>query len=311
MPWREAAFAFVIILPWVVYGTLAFGSPLTRSFVAKLAAYERSPFDALGVFAVNYGIPFYEQATFGSGAALVGVVAYTALSITGAIWLARRDWRMIPVVTFPHIYLLVFALYNIPIFYWYLVPPMPVYLMCIVCGVLALLERVPVVLARQVSLGLAGMFWLILSLNGWVLHPGYGQDRPNPITAWNEPELAMEQAGRDLEPLAQGKIIAVGDIGAVGWYSDARILDVVGLVSPEATAYYPIDRELFVGKLGFAFPPEMIFDLRPDYLVLFEAYGTNGLFKDPRFDTQYRLLKTYPVKFNESERLMVFERIED
>jgi len=316
LPWRELAIALAVIAPWAIYGTLTFGSPLTRSFIAKLAAYPVAPGTALATFAVHYGIPFYDQALFGSLAPLAGLPIYTALGIVGAVALVRASWRAIPLVIFPWLYALTFSVANPPMFHWYLVPPMPMYYTCIVTGIWTLAVRLSAAVkapsgmtARNGLMLGAGALWLVISLAAWTLHPSLPPDKPAPLTAWNLPEIGQGTVGAELAPLARpDKVIAAADIGAVGWTSDARILDVVGLISPQSTPYYPVDPSMIIPAAGFAVAPQLILDQKPDFVMLNEAYGQNGLFKDPRFLAQYHLLIVYPMDVGHSKRLLVYAR---
>jgi hypothetical protein len=311
LPWRELAISLAVLAPWLIYGTITFGSPLTRSFVAKLAAYPEPWYQALATFAVHYGIPFYEQFRFGTLSAIIGLPVYSALGIGGAAAVIRTDWRAAPLAIFPWLYAAVFAAANPPMFHWYLVPPMPLYVLCICAGVWGILQRVAPdrKTIRPVLLLSFGAVELAFSLNAWTLHPGFAQDRPAPQVAWNLPEIDQAAVGARLASLAgPHTVIAAADIGALGWASDARILDVVGLISPQSTRYYPVDPAM-IGAAGFAVAPDLIFDQKPDYLMLHEDYGRNGLFKDPRFMRQYRLLAEYPIDVGHSQRLLVFERI--
>src|SRR3712207_7496209 len=49
------------------------------------------------------------------------------------------------------------------------------------------------------------------------------------------------------EELRPGDVVAAPEIGALGYTSGAPILDTAGLVSPEATRYYPLPAEMLVG----------------------------------------------------------------
>jgi hypothetical protein len=64
-------------------------------------------------------------------------------------------------------------------------------------------------------------------------------------------------------------LIALHDIGTVGYYSGRKMLDLVGLVNPEVTGYYldqqskrviPLSQRNIIGYLK---------EKRPDYLVMF------------------------------------------
>ena len=107
---------------------------------------------------------------------------------------------------------------------------------------------------------------LLVSLNAYTLHPDHGPDRPAPEMAWFKLELMYRRAAASLTPQLQpGDVVAAGDIGMVGWVTKAPILDTIGLISPEAVSYYPLDPSLLV--INYAIAPDLIRDLQPDYLI--------------------------------------------
>jgi hypothetical protein len=87
-------------------------------------------------------------------------------------------------------------------------------------------------------------------------------------------------------------LVASGDIGAVGYYTHARILDTVGLVTKNLNRYYETDEQasLIPDDGNYAIPPQMIFDFQPDYVVVMADFVRLGLQRDPRFARQYELL---------------------
>jgi hypothetical protein len=103
-------------------------------------------------------------------------------------------------------------------------------------------------------------------------------------------------------------VIASGDVGVLGYFTDADILDTVGLNSPQATDYYPLPDSLYV--INYAVPPELILHEQPDRVVLLEVYGRNGLLRDERFLSQYRKCGEYATDIYGSRSLLVFCRRE-
>jgi hypothetical protein len=308
LPWQEGALFAAILLPWVIYGTLIFGSPLTHSVAAKSVAYHLAPTQALGAFIQSYSTPFFEFDAFGPPGAMAGSLIYLVLSLFGMFFLAITNPRTLPLTVFPWLYMLVFALANPLIFRWYTTPPMPLHFLAIVAGVCGLASRLAGKDRARWVAGAAGLLWIGTSLNAWSLRPDHGPARPAPDMAWHKLELLYEQAGRDLAPLVGDEtVIAAGDIGAVGWFSGARILDTLGLVSPQSTAYYPIDPSM-LATTGYAVAPGLIMDERPDYIVILETYGRNSLLRDPRFMAAYRLRETIQTDIYDSEGMLVYER---
>jgi len=145
------------------------------------------------------------------------------------------------------------------------------------------------------------------SLNAWTLHPDHGPDRPAPTMAWFKLELLYRQAADYLAPrLTSSSRLAAGDVGVLGFYTPARILDTVGLNSPESLRYYPLDKQYYV--INYAIPADLILDERPDYVVILEVYGRLTLLQDPRFSQQYTLLRTLPTDIYGSRGMLIFAR---
>jgi hypothetical protein len=313
-PWVEVAVYLGILAPWLIYATATYGSPIPRSIAAKQVAYHLGPTLALERLLQHYATPFFEQETFGVPSIRVGALVYPVLAALGGLRLARSDVRSLPLVVYPWLYFAVFAAANPLIFRWYLAPPLPFYFLCILAGVWGLLtalgDKVERIKPLRTGLMLAvGALWVGTSLNAWTLHPDHGPDRPAPKMAWHKLELLYEQAGRELaDEVGPETVVAAHDIGAVGYYSRARLLDTLGLVSPEATAYYPLDPAL-LATTGTAVPPDLIIAQQPDYIVILEAYGRNGLLKDPRFRALYTLRETIETDIYGSRGMLIYERI--
>jgi hypothetical protein len=283
---------------------------MTNSVAAKEAAYQVEPAASLLTFFAYYGIPFFESDTLGVAGALIGAVLYPVLAMIGGVMLMRNDRRAIPIVLFPWLYFATFAIANPPFFHWYMVPPAPIYMLCIAAGVWVLAGRVRRGDVRPWAVAIAGVLWAIFSLRAWTLHPDHGPDRPAPTMARIELELDYARAGQSLKPVvSEATVIAIGDIGVVGWLTGARILDTVGLVSPEASAYYPIPTSMMATR-NYAVPPDLIIDFQPDYIVILEAYARNSLHRDPRFAEAYRLREKIESDIYASDGLLIYERVD-
>jgi hypothetical protein len=145
-----------------------------------------------------------------------------------------------------------------------------------------------------------GGLCVFTSLSGWTLTPEQGVQRPAPKMAWNAIELLYQQMGEHLRDdlgVTPETRVASGDIGAVGYFSRATIVDTVGLVTPELTRYYPVDPSLIPLGMNYAIPPQLIYDTQPDYLVTMEGFVRHGLAQEGRFNEEYTLITEYPFAF--------------
>jgi hypothetical protein len=324
-PWGEAALFTLTLAPWLAFATLYFGSPVPQSIAAKIAVYRLAPEAALVRLVQHYGTPFFEHAVLGRFWPLAGLMLYLALNVLAGVSLIRRNGRAWPVVAFPWLYALAYSVANPLIFRWYLAPPLPFYFLLILAGVQRLVDDAAAAAGRAARLagGRAGvappsggvilpavtLIFALLSLNAWTLRPDHGPNRPAPEMAWHLLELHYEQVGHALAGRTAGQTtVAAGDIGALGYYSRARILDTIGLVSPEAARYYPLDESLYV--INYAISPALIMDARPEYVVLLEAYGRAGLLQDERFLAAYTLDEKIETDIYGSDGMLVYQRVQ-
>jgi hypothetical protein len=309
LPWAEMGWLVLPGLPWVIFATLTFGSPIPNSVSAKVVAYALESEATIVRLLQHYATPFFVYRLFSSPAIGIkgGLALYPVLAGFGVLKLIHTESRTWPLVAYPWLYFTTFAIANPKLFRWYLAPPLPFYFLCILAGIWAVTEsirherwRVAVPAALYVGL-------LATSLNFWTLQPDHGPSRPAPEMAWHKLELLYEQTGRDLATeVTPNTVIAVGDIGAVGYYSEAIILDTLGLISPQASAYYPIDESMLASS-DYAVAPDLIFEEQPDFIVILEAYGRNGLLRDPRFEETYALREKIETDIYGSDGMLIYE----
>ncbi len=301
IPWRTWLACALVLLPWVIFSLGYFGTPIPNSVTAKRYAYLIEPGSALVRLIQTYATPFFEFDAFGSVGAMIAAVVYLTLNLIALVYAARKLPRLLPLLIYPWLYLLIFSILNPLIFRWYMAPPLPALFLGNVIGAWALVSR-PLRDSRAlrfapVIVGVIGCVWLGTSLNAWTLHPDHGLDRPAPKMAWHALELLYQQMGEhlrdDLGVTPQTRV-ASGDIGTIGYFSRATIVDTVGLVTPELTRYYPVDPALIAPDQNYAIPPQLIYDTQPDYLVTMEGFVREGLAKQAQFQDEYALITEYP-----------------
>lgn len=329
-PLAEALVFGLPTLAWIIFSTAYFGSPLPHSIAAKSVAYRLAAEEGFIRLLQHYATPFLEHLTFGIYWIAVGMALHPFLFLIGAWQSLRAAPRLWPFTVYPWLYFAVFAAANPLIFRWYLSPPLPAYMFFILIGAENLITKLVMAIARrkrpaaqvgnvprtdrilQVALAILVVATPVaLSLQDWRLHPDHGLARPAPDMAWYKLELLYRQAADELAPdirqtKAKTPILAAGDVGVLGYFSEAKILDTLGLNSPESTRYYPLDSALYV--INYAIPPELILDQKPDYVVILEVYGRAGLLKEERFWEQYRLRRKIPTDIYGSDGLLILER---
>jgi hypothetical protein len=253
VPWAAAGIAALIAAPWVVGATLYYGTPIPHSIPAKLAAYNLHRPSWLP----NAGDTLAHLAPFRlpAGRIIANLALFPCVVLGAAACLRDPRLRVMPVLAGAWWAYLVFP--RTLLFEWYYPPlVLPAY----VLGALGLdaLARARWTgrlrwAARLRPAPVAPVF-LAVGMLVWLGEVGLRKVQVQ------EAEVAVrERIGMWLRahtpPDAR---VAMEPIGYIGYYSGRRILDEVGLVSPEMV---PLNRE------GAGWFPEMLRRYRPDYVV--------------------------------------------
>jgi hypothetical protein len=295
-------FSFPIVI-WGLVGLSIYGSPIPQSVSAKAVVYNLPQDAALIRLLQHFATPFQGNLLFGNYYIALGLLLFPTLAIIGWRRILSKHRHIWPLAVYPLIYFLAFSIANPLIFRWYLTPPLPLYFLGIMVGIESLTHQ----LKRPVLYWIASVGLLLLTLNAWTLHPDHGPDKPAPEMAFIKLEEMYIEAVRDLKPyLPEGSMIAAADIGAIGYFSQASILDLVGLISPIALEYFPIPEEAYV--INYAIPTDLLLDLEPDYIIMLEVYGRRTVLLDSAFQSAYALFREYPTDIYGSEAMLVFER---
>ncbi|NOH12846.1 MAG: hypothetical protein HND51_14485 [Chloroflexi bacterium] len=312
---------FLPTILWFGFAAFYFGTPLPHSITAKQGAYLLEPIEALIRLLQHYATPFMGNLTFGNLWNGVGILFYLFFSVIGILYLIRKQGATWPFLLFPWFYFAAFAIANPLIFRWYLTPPLPFYIFAILTGLNKILrdvfqtEEYPPPkrkLLYRLSTLVIAFVPLLLVIRAWDWQPDHGLQRPAPNMAWYLLELRYREAAEivslDAANIDNVPTLAAGDVGVLGFYTGLPILDTVGLNSPQTLDYYPINPG-FIAGAAYAVAPELIFDEQPEYIVILEIYGREGLLKDPRFDEQYSLLHKIETNIYDSDGMLIYKRL--
>ncbi len=308
---------------WFTFAAFYFGSPIPHSILAKSLAYRLPQTAALVRLLQHYTTPFLGHLTFGIPWIGVGLIVYPFFFIIGTRAALRANQQLWPWAIYPWFYFAVFAIANPLIFRWYLTPPLPALTFFILIGMEHFIKNITSKVDERagaqgwrarigtVLLPLVILFPLALTTQGWVLTPDHGPTRPAPKMAWFKLELLYREAAEILsneigDAPETLPVLAAGDVGVLGFHTPTRILDTVGLNSPQSTTYYPLDVSFYA--INYAIPPNLIFDQQPDYIIILEVYGREGLFKDARFEESYTLLEKISTNIYGSDGMLIFKK---
>ena len=237
-----AALAALLVAATTAY----FGSPIPNSIVAKNLVFRESGaggHDApIAMFAAVLGADVFW------GSADQRVLAL--LFVAGTVYAARRKLHgmLVAAASVAGYWLLLVGFKVTTSGNWYTPQYMLLYTMVCSLGCFALVELLTAWVRRMAPGSRGGIRERVVAvvvaaaLAGGIAVPGTaGLARRAAI--YREvfpPEDPMICLGRALKALsrATGGVALVGDIGKIGYYSQARILDLNGLVSPEVFAYY-------------------------------------------------------------------------
>jgi len=104
--------------------------------------------------------------------------------------------------------------------------------------------------------------------------------------------------------------VAISDVGAVGYFSERRILDMFGLIDPHIAR--------LAGRMHYKADANYVLGRRPDYIVLvslndngagysFQRIPDWSMHAQPAFHAEYELVRTEP-QYWQDEFVLVYRR---
>ncbi len=324
IPWRQLWIIAGIVAPWALWATWFYGSPLPHSVLAKSQMiYRVGAQDSARQILFELG-GLWLNGPLGWGAQGISMIPpipwqrpLLALAVVNvAIWewgaavagrLSRRWWAF---SAFPALFAGIYALMGTRstlVAEWHLVPVFPFWWLGLTAGLQDGLRRL---LGPRASAYAAwGLVTVLVAAQLAGFNLGREPERAAfvPRNAWLEREDLYREIAAFLRPrLAGGDVVAATEIGALGYACDCRILDTVGLVSPEAMPYYPLAPEYYVSI--YAVPPGLMEARAPRYLVSLDVFIRKSLAEAEWFRRRYQLIWERPSDAFGSIAMQVFER---
>ena len=252
--WRGYALAGVgflaMAVPYLVFNWKTTGALLPNTFYAKQAEYREV------IAAVSWPVRLLRVAgvQFVGGAALLlpGIVAACADLVRRRAWLAFLPlaWWLATVLLYA---------FRLPVTYQhgrYVMPVIPVLIVYGVPGTAMLLKRAVRPFARVVTRALALAACVVFAAFAVIGAGTYLSD----VRIIDTEMVDVAHWLRANTP--PDALIAVHDIGAVGFFSERRLLDLAGLVSPEVIPFIRDESRLY----------EYIQQQGASYLVTFPSW---------------------------------------
>jgi len=270
-PYRWKSYLSVsaaLIVPWLLFAHFYFGSVLPHSIPAKLALY--SQFGTVGwwqnlVYLMAWHNPVGWLLT---GLAVLGGYRLNRTQNFGrleAIWLVA----MIAFFTFGRTHL----------FFWYVTPIYPIYLLFAAASVGYIQDRFPRLQSNSDHLvrliGLATI--VVLSIGIWRQYDHYRETQGYFDQVLKPAAYYLKQQLTD-----DHELVAAEDIGYFGYYSGCRILDRDGLISPVSVSYNR-DAAYF----------DLIVDSRPEWVAVTAGSPISGFVDSPEFLEIYTLASAF------------------
>jgi hypothetical protein len=283
-------FVLPVVL-WSAFAQLSFGGVLPNTLAAKIAQGSTGLWRPFAVQLAQEWLPGW-----GRELGLAGVPFFNlgyVLAIAGlALVIARRSPLGV-LVAWVVCYVAGYSLLGVPGYPWYGLPV--VFVLTVLAGVglaelcslAARVDRRGAVTAAVVVVAL-----VILRVAMPTVRAAVAEETSPRKHAY------LELAGWFVEHAEPEAAIAYHEIGYLGYYTDNRIIDMMGLVTPEITPH------VAAGDFSSGF-----WQFRAEYFVHLEGSGfQTAIVTDPRFSAGYRAVQRFPGF--DGRPLTVYERVD-
>jgi hypothetical protein len=274
------------LLPWLVFAQLTYGSFLPNSFFAKFGQGRESYTFGPGLIQVASGLSSASHLYW-----LVGL-----LGLIGFVEVVRRRPAWLIIIAWAGVYTASYLLMAVPYFHWYYLPLWPAIALLTAAGIVAVARW----LNRLGSLARFNWAWPAILL-GLTLIPQFHALRTS-LTLDSPPYNQGYTAIADWlkANTAPDASVAMIEIGIIGYYSDRRVVDVMGLVSPEVTRHLDSGYQMLVYAMQRYWP---------DYAISLEGTTWDYIKRDLWFTEAYTPAIKIPSAGPGSRTATIYRRV--
>ena len=291
---KGALIIALISLPWLIWSSLYFGSPIPHSITAKSITYK----NAIGQ-ATFYLLTFLGTGTIGPYqsplALLSGLVVALPLMLIGVKAIKKNKPQFLALVIYPLLYSVVMIIVNPAMYFsWYYVPLIPGIIFLMFSAIWFLpIQRAMI---KHLLITSLSVTMILVPAVLHLTHPGWPLSRSREEAFWQACPVIEEQISRETKILAP-------DIGVIGWcLEEAQILDPIGLVSPQALIY---SKDLPPDQL---ISHQLIVDQRPDFIISLDQYIHQTVRQDSFFNQSYQTIYEESVTIvNQTQPLYILK----
>ena len=298
LPVTEIAFAvgFVSLILW---RWSYFGSVLPNTFHAKMTGGPGAYNDGL-----HYLLDFVRH---GGGGVLVGLALVPLLQPRRS----RVVWLLLTAISL-QVLMVLAAGGDWMQYYRFMAPALPLLAALLAAGLATIWKEIS---SSGADRKLAVPVLVIVLLAGYLGTYKYEREQLRAVLPALEKGGSLAQSygrvGVWLEENSPPEArVAVSDIGAIGYFSHRRILDMFGLIDTHI-ARRP-------GRLHFKCDPQYLLDQNPDYIILVRGGDPTGqsdylripdreMAALPEFHDKYRPIREMPLPFN-GETVVIYQR---
>lgn len=267
---KTVLIAILAVLPvasWLVFSHLYFGSVVPHSIPAKLALY--SQFGTMS---------FWDSIVFLLAWHNFFGIAMSIIALAGAHWLYHQKRFGLMELIWIAGMVLFYSTGKTHMFLWYIAPIYPVYIL-IACSSIPYLSEKIEWMKNNSGLSSTIIVSLVIAV---LLYANYA-----PLMSFKNQQMTQEKIHKSigeylLSNASANDVIAAEDIGYIGYYSQKKILDRDGLVSPQAVPYNRDGKYL-----------EFILDSNPDWVVASPQSEISDFLKDNLFTERYEVIEWF------------------
>ena len=226
VPWKPLSIVFTILISWVVFAWIYFGTPLPVTLAAK---------QGQGLMAISQGFPGGLITVIrGYGAWFYIEVFLALLGVVLALW-KRRQWGI--VLIWPLVYFASYSILGVSRYFWYYAPLVPGFIIAVGLGLTSIAE-----LLKSNDRNIVGRFRLdnvvpIVILSILLFSNGIGLWQ---MRKQNDPRYSIYRAAGEWlsENTLPGEQTGSLEVGIMGFFANRPMIDFAGLIQPEVAEQF-------------------------------------------------------------------------